>query len=268
MTVVNRDARSETKPRRVRCAPYAGAGLPPSAPSPHPVSHLPRFYPFSRAEDLDDCAIHDNRLPLNEQTAFGVMAKRIRYSKGDCLFRPNHSDQFLHLLLEGVVCEHRSLADGRRLISSFALPGDFIGFCGGEGATADALDSVATLRMSRSDYSRFQDANPALRLCIQPRLDRELALGRERMMLLARYTAREKVAAFLVHMLDRWRLVNGRTAYLPLPMTRQDIGDFLAIRLETASRTITAFAREGLLIVVPEGVRILDIPRIRAMALA
>jgi len=253
VTVVNRDTRSAAKPRQACGGPHTGACVSPGAPSRHQASHLPRAYPFSR---------------VDEQTAFGVLAKRVRYSKGDCLFRPNHSDQFLHLLLEGVVCEHRSLADGRRLISRFALPGDFIGYCSGDGATADALESVATFRMSRNDYSRFQVANPLLRLRMEPRLDREAALGQERMMLLARYTAREKVAAFLVHMMDRWRLVDGRTAYLPLPMTRQDIGDYLAIRLETASRTITAFAREGLLMVVPEGVRILDIPRIRAIALA
>jgi len=262
----------------------AAAIMAPAIPSPHKVNydHV-RAPPPLQVSNLSsqasgqihqaawvECLAQDNQMSMDGHAAFGGLAKRMRYSKAELLFRQNDIDQYVHLLIKGVVCEHRSLADGRRLISRFALPGDFIGLWGdrGLGSAAEALGPVSTCRISRDAFAHFLDASPHLWPRMQSAADRESALGYDRMMLLGRYTVREKVAAFFILMLDRWHRVSGRTAYLPLPMTRQDIGDFLAIRLETASRMIGIFAREGLLIVVPGGVRLLDLPRIRLIAQA
>ncbi len=53
---------------------------------------------------------------------------------------------------------------------------------------------------------------------------------------------------------------------VPLPMTRQDIADFLGLTIETVSRAISKLAREKALLVVPDGVRLLDVERLEKIA--
>ena len=85
------------------------------------------------------------------------------------------------------------------------------------------------------------------------------------MVLLGRRTADEKVAAFLLGLRDRWRRLGGSLVTLPLPMTRQDIADYLGLPLETVSPTISKFSRSRMLIVVPDGVRLFDPAQIEAL---
>jgi len=86
------------------------------------------------------------------------------------------------------------------------------------------------------------------------------------MVLLGRRTADEKVATFLIALRERWRRLGGSLVTIPLPMTRLDIADYLGLTLETVSRTISKFARSKMLLVVPDGVRLLDPTRIEALA--
>jgi CRP/FNR family transcriptional regulator len=60
--------------------------------------------------------------------------------------------------------------------------------------------------------------------------------------------------------------VNGQVANVALPMSRQDIADFLGLTIETVSRMITTLGRERLIVIVPDGIRILDLPRLEALA--
>jgi CRP/FNR family transcriptional regulator len=76
----------------------------------------------------------------------------------------------------------------------------------------------------------------------------------------------ERVAAFLVGLRTRYES-NGLTSKtLELPMTRQDIADHLGMTIETVSRTLTRFARERLLLIVPGGVRPLATDRLDELA--
>jgi CRP/FNR family transcriptional regulator len=77
------------------------------------------------------------------------------------------------------------------------------------------------------------------------------------MVLLGRRTAEEKVAAFLLSMRDRWARVIQAQVWVPLPMSRQDIGDFLGLTVETVSRMMTKLAREKTIVITPDGVRLL-----------
>ncbi len=86
------------------------------------------------------------------------------------------------------------------------------------------------------------------------------------MVILGRRTAEEKIAAFLIGLRERWAKINGQTLHIPLPMTRLDIGDFLGLTVETVSRMLTKFAREKAIVIVPDGVRLLDVARIERLA--
>jgi CRP/FNR family transcriptional regulator len=86
------------------------------------------------------------------------------------------------------------------------------------------------------------------------------------MVILGRRTAEEKIAAFLIGMRNRWAKVNGASVHVPLPMTRQDIGDFLGLTVETVSRMLTRLARDKAIVIVPDGVRLLDVDRMERLA--
>jgi CRP/FNR family transcriptional regulator len=173
-------------------------------------------------------------------------------------------------LTSGVVRLYRLLADGRRQIVGFALPGDFLGLAMAthNAFTAEAVGPVAACRFPRDAFARFLEQKPHLLMRLHQMATHELTLAQDQMVLLGRRTAEEKVAAFLLGMRDRWARISGAHLHVPLPMSRQDIGDFLGLTVETVSRMMTRLAREKLLVIVPDGVRILDETRLEAICAA
>jgi CRP/FNR family transcriptional regulator len=88
------------------------------------------------------------------------------------------------------------------------------------------------------------------------------------MVLLGRRSAEEKVATFLIGWRDRLVYLKGPTKTVPLPMSRQDIADYLGLTIETVSRTFTKLERDGVIEILPGGVCLLDPARAEAMAAA
>src|SRR3954449_10401025 len=121
--------------------------------------------------------------------------------------------------------------------------------------SADAVEPVTACRFARGAFSALLDEKPHLLRRLHEAATHELSLAQDHMVLLGRRTADEKVAAFLLGLRDRWRRLGGSLVTIPLPMTRQDIADYLGLTLETVSRTISKFARSRMLLVVPDGVR-------------
>jgi len=88
------------------------------------------------------------------------------------------------------------------------------------------------------------------------------------MLLLGRRTAAEKVAAFLLNLQTRYSRIGTPSVTVPLPMSRQDIADYLGLTIETISRTLTRLAREKIIVIVPDGVRLLHPERLDQLAAA
>ena len=86
------------------------------------------------------------------------------------------------------------------------------------------------------------------------------------MLLLARRGAKEKVASFLVALRRRYARIGLTSVTLELPMGRQDIADHLGLTIETVSRTLTRLDREKVILIVPGGVRLLDMPRLERLS--
>jgi CRP/FNR family transcriptional regulator len=97
----------------------------------------------------------------------------------------------------------------------------------------------------------------------------ELSLAQDHMVLLGRLTAEEKIASFLVLMKRRWTRVEGHElGLIRLPMSRQDIADYLGLTIETVSRVINQMQRDRRLVIVPDGVRFIDIAYFEQHAIA
>lgn len=171
---------------------------------------------------------------------------------------------------EGMVRLYKSLPDGRRQIVGFALPGDFLGLALMDryGVAAEAVNQVKVCRFARPAFITYVDGKPHLLRRLHEFAGHELSLAQDQMLLLGRRTAEEKVAAFLLNLQTRYARIGAMTVTVPLPMSRQDIADYLGLSIETVSRTLTRLARDKVIVIVPDGVRLLSIERLDQLAAA
>jgi CRP/FNR family nitrogen fixation transcriptional regulator len=179
---------------------------------------------------------------LTGQRAF---CSEFKYRKGTEVFGEGEQAEYVYQIISGAVRTHKLLADGRRQINSFHLPGDMFGF--ENGAThrfsAEALVETQARIMTRRGLldamaSQKGSTTKLLRLITQ-----SLQHAENHMLLLGRKTALEKVAAFLLEMDERQDHPN----VMILPMTRRDIADYLGLTIETVSRALSILRDERLL---------------------
>jgi CRP/FNR family transcriptional regulator, anaerobic regulatory protein len=201
---------------------------------------------------------------------FERIVHHVKLAPNEALFMAGQVAGSVHGLTAGVARMYKLLPDGRRQVIGFALPGDFLGTVPSDrySFSADAIDTVTVCRLSQEVFTHFIEQRPHFLIRINEFAVRELMLAQEQMLLLGRRTAEEKVAAFLVGWRERLAHIGDERQAITLPMSRQDIADFLGLTIETVSRTLTRFEREKMLIIVAGGVRLLDASRAEAMAAA
>jgi CRP/FNR family nitrogen fixation transcriptional regulator len=148
----------------------------------------------------------------------------------------------VYKVVSGAVRCFRVLSDGRRQISEFYLPGDIFGVEAGleRRATAEAVGDAILVLTRRSTLMIEEEAQGAKfwRLAIA-----ELQRSREHVLTLGRRAAGERVASFLMDLAERTGVVDE----VELPMSRQDIADYLGLTIETVSRTLTQLQSQGLI---------------------
>jgi len=198
---------------------------------------------------------------INHTTAFSPKAM---------LFEQGAAAVSVFSVTEGMVRLYKSLPDGRRQITGFALPGDFLGLALMEryGVTAEAVTQVRACRFNRRAFLDYIDDKPHLLRRLHEFATHELSLAQEQMLLLGRKTAEEKVAAFLINLQGRYGQIAPVSVTIPLPMSRQDIADYLGLTIETVSRTLTRMAREKTILLVPDGVRLISPRRLDSLTAA
>jgi CRP/FNR family transcriptional regulator, anaerobic regulatory protein len=196
------------------------------------------------------------------------IARHAHFAANEALFTTGQVAMSVLNLTVGVARLYKLLPDGRRQIIGFALPGDFLGVAPSDryNFSADAVDAVSVCGVSRDSFTQFIGQRPHFLMRINEFAARELMMAQEHMLLLGRRTAEEKVAAFLVGWRQRLARIGDERQIISLPMSRQDIADYLGLTIETVSRTLTRFEREKMLVIVSSGVRLLDSSRAEALA--
>jgi CRP/FNR family transcriptional regulator, anaerobic regulatory protein len=209
-------------------------------------------------------------LDVSELGALEALAEDVHFAAKETITLQGEAAASVYNVVEGTVRLYRLLPDGRRQIVGFLLPGDFMGLALSDhyAFSADAVDPVTACRFSRCAFTALTDEKPHLLRRLHEAATHELALAQDHMVLLGRRTAEEKVAAFLVVLRDRRRRLGGGAITIPLSMTRSDIADYLGLTIETVSRTISKLARTKAILVVPDGIRLLDLGRLEALAAA
>jgi CRP/FNR family nitrogen fixation transcriptional regulator len=175
----------------------------------------------------------------------GVVASEYTYCKDEEIYGEDEPAEYVYQVMSGAVRTYKPLADGRRQIGAFHLPGDMFGLesSSTHRLAAEAIvDTTVRLVKRRSlEEAAGADVNVARKLWSITAAELKHAEGH--MLLLGRKTAMERVATFLLEM-DRRLAVAGMMA---LPMCRRDIGDYLGLTLETVSRALSQLHAQGIL---------------------
>jgi CRP/FNR family transcriptional regulator, nitrogen fixation regulation protein len=166
-----------------------------------------------------------------------LMGATMSYPRNTEIFGENEPADYVYKIVSGSVRTYNILSDGRRQIGGFYLPGDVFGieFDGEHTSAAEAITDAKVLVVKRSalDALAGRDASVARELFALTA--RELRRVQDRILLLIK-SAQERVAGFLLEMAQR---ASGGNA-IDLPMSRQDIADYLGLTIETVSRTLTS----------------------------
>jgi CRP/FNR family transcriptional regulator len=171
-----------------------------------------------------------------------VHAKEIIFWEGD----PN---RYVYEVLEGVVLLYKLTPDGRRQITDFVYPGQPFGMGAGDRHTytAEAVTGARLCRYSHDRLDQSMTIYPALGQTVLAWTSNELAVAQDQMLLLGRKSAMEKIASFLLRLSERNDERDEDPLHLFVPMTRNDIGDYLGLTTETVSRTITRLDKMGVI---------------------
>jgi CRP-like cAMP-binding protein len=153
------------------------------------------------------------------------------------IYGENEPAEYLYEVVSGTVRTSKILNDGRRQVGGFYLPGDVFGL---EPSTehaysAEAITEAKVLVIKRSALATLATRDNEVARALWSITARELQRAQDHITLLVK-TARERVAAFLLEMSERIKSTDG----INLPMSRQDIADYLGLTIETVSRTLTS----------------------------
>ena len=165
-----------------------------------------------------------------------LMGATISYPRNAEIFGEGELAEFVYKVISGNVRTYKILSDGRRQIGGFHLPGDIFGLQFGENhaLSAEAITDTKILVVKRGAFNALAGLNLSLAEEIFALNGRELRALQKRVLLLVQ-SAQERVASFLLEMAERTPASN----IIELPMTRQDIADYLGLTIETVSRTLT-----------------------------
>lgn len=160
----------------------------------------------------------------------------IAYATGEQIYAEGDQAQFLYAVVAGAVRTVRHSSDGRRQVGDFYYPGDLFGLEAEQehafAAEAMCPVQVRMIRLGSAEDRAFAEA--ALL---------ELARAHEHLAMLGRRSAEEKVASFLLELAHQ-----GPCDQAALPMSRQDMADYLGLALETVSRVLGRFQDENLVV--------------------
>ena len=221
---------------------------------PEPISRIATLSsPCSACSvrQLTICAALEER----ELSEISAILSRLELEPGDPLFFEGEPARHLFNVTAGAVKIYKLLADGRRQMTGFLFPGDFLGLANDEtyAYSATAITKTWVCRFPRGKLENLLKRFPKMERRLFAMASHELAVAQEQMLLLGRKTAREKIASFLL-MLSGRAVRRGQTDNpVSVPMTRADIGDYLGLTTETVSRTFTQLRQSDMITLLPGG---------------
>ena len=164
----------------------------------------------------DDCKARGSAicaaLQPHELPILASMASVRRLEPGQTLFHEDDRAADVFTVTEGTLKLFKLMSDGRRQVTGFVLPGDFIGLAyqRNYAYTAEAVTEANLCRFPRAQFHQVMSEHAALERELLNRASAELVVAQEQMLLLGRKSARERLASFILRLADRHRAPDGQ----------------------------------------------------------
>lgn len=204
-----------------------------------------------------------------EQLA-GMVSSRRRVSRGASLFTTGDRFESIYPIRFGSFKSRIVSAAGREQIIGFPMRGDLLGFdavsTGHFGSDAIALEDSEVCVVPFSELEAIGRRFPPLQQRVHRVFSREIVRDQSQMLLLGTMRAEQRVAAFLLNLSERLGNRGFSSNEILLRMTREEIGNYLALKLETVSRTLSKLQDAGIVQVAQKHTTILDVEQLRTLA--
>jgi CRP/FNR family transcriptional regulator len=187
---------------------------------------------------------------------------RRRVKRGENIYRAGDGFNSLYAIRSGFFKTNVILEDGRDQVTGFHMPGEILGLdgIGTESHTCNA-HALEDGEVCVIPFSRLEEVSREVRNLqhqFHKVMSREIVRDQGVMMLLGTMRAEERLAAFLINLSQRFVARGYSPSEFHLRMTREEIGSYLGLKLETVSRIFSKFQEQGLISVQQKHIRILD----------
>jgi CRP/FNR family transcriptional regulator, anaerobic regulatory protein len=191
-----------------------------------------------------------------------LVASRRRVKRGTSLFRNGDKFTSLYAIRTGFFKTCITSEDGRDQVTGFQMAGEVVGLDGivNDRHTCDAiaLEDADVCLMPFDRIEELSNEIHGLQRHVHKIMSREIVREHGVMLLLGSMRAEERLAAFLLNLVQRLHARGFSQSELVLRMTREEIGSYLGLKLETVSRTFSKFVEEGIVEVKQRHVRIVN----------
>ena len=233
-----------------------------------------RVEPLPSGHPCQGCEVRDRAvcgvLDCARLEEFRNLGWTLKLASGQALFHEGDPATRVFTLTKGTLKLYKLLADGRRQVTGFLHPGDFLGISVDDehAFSAEALEESQLCWFPRARFDDFVEEQPRMERELYRMAAHELAAAQQQFVLLGRKTASERLASFLLLLAERSALSNGTGAgMVRLPMSRSDIADYLGLTKETVSRVMSALKRDRIIrLETLEIIQILDRARLEQLA--
>jgi CRP/FNR family transcriptional regulator len=227
-----------------------------TAASPH--------YPCETCEvrDRGICSALDD----NELLQLNKITTEVKLGAGGTAFMEGDDSTYLFNVVSGAIRLSKSLPDGRRQITGFLFPGDFLGLSIADtyAYSAEAVTKCTLCRFARTNLTNMLEKFPNLEQRLLSLASNELAQAQDHLMILGQKTSTERLATLLLKFAERIGDQDDGSLQFDIPMNRTDIADYIGLTTETVSRTFSLLRKRGI-IETPES-RTIRIPKIEELA--
>ncbi len=221
------------------------------------------------------CNLRELCLPLgldeaDMQQLEGVIQRQRAVKKGEMLYRTGDPLRSLYAVRRGSFKTTGLMEDGRVHVSGFFLPGELLGFdainADRHPCDAEALETSDVCEIPYHKLEELAQQVAGLQHQLLKIMSREIVRDEQLLVLLGRMTAEERLASCLLSFSRRQARLGLSATDLSLAMSRQDLGHYLGLAIETISRLFSRFQEDGLMEVRGRTVRLLNLERLHDVA--
>lgn len=195
-----------------------------------------------------------------------IIEKSKPLKKGEHLFNQGGAFEYVYAIRAGTIKTYTITNEGEEQITGFYFPGELVGMSGFDNneypVSAKILETTTVCEIPFERLDDLSGQLPELRRQLLRTMSKEIREEQQMMLLLSKKNAEQRIATFLIKLSQRFKLRGYSETSFRLSMSRNEIGNYLGLAVETVSRIFTRFQKSGLLHVEGKEVNINDLDKL------